>query len=469
MSVRRLSSLPAELICLILQEINSTRDLYSFIRTSSQIHAAFITLKEQVLSSLLERAVSAEVLRRDAQITLKSSQFPFPKDCRISENVTQLSAFPHFFQNSEKPDIAEHGFQLELSIPLCKLHSGIEYLVEDYCTYVMRENYAGCLQSPDAPSTNSRMIHRRRISETELLRLQRAFYRYNTCQNMMRAVMSPQVLSEQVYSKLADLLSAFTPWEVEEIGCVHDYILRRLDLVTQQLEEVFIRSVVDADWTIRQNEKLMEQASVSPGARLKCLSKILHPEKTSEEYHCLGYSQSLFEDGRPEDFFSIQAKRYRPSQMKALATLGAPFMRTLLLSDSKSKMELICRHEATYSYDLHDALQNSFPSGHFFSVEENAELWNHLISLQGESAGQPNKAWLWSRENNWRNGIYLPWDRDLRALGYVFWDDDRLQEMRFMEEPRPNMRLSSHWRVRPLLEQHERPSAEQRLRDMGLV
>jgi hypothetical protein len=118
-----------------------------------------------------------------------------------------------------------------------------------------------------------------RLSGTELVRLHRAFYRYDMCQNMMRAIAAFRLNGEHVYDRFADFLSAFSPWEVEEIACVHNYVLRRLDQVTQQLEEEFIQSVVDADRTSRQNEDLAEQASASAQARLKCLSKILHPEK----------------------------------------------------------------------------------------------------------------------------------------------------------------------------------------------
>jgi hypothetical protein len=86
-SLRRLSDLPAELTCLILQGIDSTLDLYSFIRASPQVYAAFLSPKQPILFNLLQRAVSAEVLRLDAQITLRSSQFPIPPYHQISENL----------------------------------------------------------------------------------------------------------------------------------------------------------------------------------------------------------------------------------------------------------------------------------------------------------------------------------------------------------------------------------------------
>jgi hypothetical protein len=155
-------------------------------------------------------------------------------------------------------------------------------------------------------------------------------------------------------------------------------MLRRLDQVTQEFEEEFIQSVVDGDRTIRHSGDLAQHASTSAQARLKCLSKILHPEKTSEYYHCLGWSQSLFDEGRPEDFFSVEAKEseYQQAQVEALATLGASFMRNFLGSDSKSKPGLISRYGDTRSYNLKDALEISFPSGQLCDLQYDSDLWS---------------------------------------------------------------------------------------------
>jgi hypothetical protein len=335
----------------------------------------------------------------------------------------------------------------------------------------MHWNQVGPHQSHDAISTDLRRDRWGPLSKTELVRLQRAFYRYETCQTMMRATVASRISGEPMYDKFADFLSAFSPWEIDEIGCVHHYLLRRLDQVTQQLEEEFIQSVVDADRTTRHSEDLAQHASASAQARLECLSKILHPEKTSEYYHCLGWSQSLFDEGRPEDFFSIEAKEseYQQAQVEALATLGASFVRNFLESDSKSKLELISSYGDTWSYNLENALENSFPCGQLFGLQYDSDLWNSLTASHGETASQPNKAWLWAKENNPKGEFCQPCDRDLMAWGYVFWDGERLQRMRVIEEPRPEVRWSATPPGPLLPERHTNPSAEQKLTDMGLV
>lgn len=180
---------------------------------------------------------------------------------------------------------------LDLSIPLCKFQSAVEYLIEDFCTRSsVHWSEEASLQNAQVKLTDWTIDSwRPSLSKTEISRLQRAFYRYNTCRSLMRAMAPFQGDGENFYGQLARFLSRFSPWEAEEIGCVHDYMSRRLDQVTEHLEEEFIQSVLDADRKIRQNEDIAGQASQSAEARLKCMSRNLHPE-IPEERHCLGLS-----------------------------------------------------------------------------------------------------------------------------------------------------------------------------------
>ena len=269
---------------------------------------------------------------------------------------------------------------------------------------------------------------------------------------------------EHIHTQLGKFLPAFSPWEVEEIGCVHDYLLKRLDLVTEQLEDEFIQSIVDADWKIAHSEDLAKQACESVEARLICISRILHPQG-SEHTHCLGLSESLFEEGRPEDYFSIHFKSLQGRLMEALATLGSPFIRTFLESSSKTKLDLIYRYGGTRCYQLGESLQDSY----FPASLPCPGLRNHVTTFEEDSISRPNKAWIWAKQNNSELEYlyYRPCDRDLRAVGYVFWDRDRLErKMHFMNEARPAMRWASATDL--AWERHgTNPSAEQRLKDMG--
>jgi hypothetical protein len=115
-----LSSLSVEIVCMILFEIDSIRDLYSFIRTSSQMQGAFLGLKEQILSDLLKRVVAPEVLGSDAQIAVRASQFPFSRNSDDHNAIEEATSFLRFIRSVEKIDVADQVIPLKLSIPLCR-------------------------------------------------------------------------------------------------------------------------------------------------------------------------------------------------------------------------------------------------------------------------------------------------------------------------------------------------------------
>ena len=365
-------------------------------------------------------------------------------------------------------DFEEESVSLDLCIPLCRFQSAIECLIEDFCTHSsLYSRQSASSQNPGASLTNRKMDDWDPLSETELIRLQRGFYRYNTCQNLMRAIRPYKIDTECVYGQLAEFLSAFSPWEVEEIGCVHDFITKRLYQITENLEDEFVQSVVHADLKIRQDENLANQAFESIDARLNCMSRILHPEALDDHYR-LGLSQSLFDEVGPDAYFSIKGKEYQEFQIRALASLGTPFLRKFLESNTKNKIHLISKHGDTWAYDLHDALENSFPRGRLFNIEQNQELYTELTTVEGESVSRPNKAWVWANAGSATSCFYQPHDYDLRVVGYVFWDSGRLQKMNFMQQERVAQERSSAL-VSSSTRRKKSPSAEQRLRDMGLI
>jgi hypothetical protein len=468
MGSARLSDLSPELICLILDEVTNVRDFFSLIGVSRKIYALYLAWKTTLTSNLLKRVLAAEVLR-DAQIALRSSQFPFPVSKHIEQPgiSEQPRIFLEFINSVDKLALADQAIPLTLSIPLCRIHSSIEYLIEDFCIYCSSALNQGPIRNAQATAakpTDLKTCGWAPLSESELVRLQRAFYRHNTCQNMMRATASFGNQRGCADEQLAEFLSTLSPWGAEEIACVRNYILKRLDFVVEKLEGDFIQSVFNACRNIMQNRTLAKQASRSAQESLICLSKILHPEFADED-HCLGMSQSLFEEGRPEKFFSIESKKFHNSQMGSLATLGAPFLQTFFESNSKTQLELIERYGGTWCYELGACLDDVRYRPHVFHVKEE----DRLQTLEGNSPSHPNNAWLWAKPCNGRVKSFRFSDRHLRALGYVFWDSDRLQkEANCMDgmTPKKFWTSPSHG---DLPKRRKTQSAEQRLSDLGLV
>jgi hypothetical protein len=145
-------------------------------------------VKERIISHLLKRVLSADRLHDDAQTALRSSEFPFPEgedEDEYEETSTTpkvIEPFLHSIRDFDDICFAHRVIPLHLSPPLCKLQSAIEYLIEDFCTHSSSH-----LSQDVSATTNLSMDGWAPLSATKLVRLKRDFYRYNTCQNMMRA------------------------------------------------------------------------------------------------------------------------------------------------------------------------------------------------------------------------------------------------------------------------------------------
>jgi hypothetical protein len=215
-------------------------------------------------------------------------------------------------------------------------------------------------------------------------------------------------------------------------------------------------------------------ASTSIEARMTCLSRILQP-KTSNGfyYHSPDKPLTFCSELGQDYFFSIEVRclDLPAHQMETLCTLGAPALEKYLESDNRRQYELITSSYNVCSEGLARALWWSDPVGQLFDLERDSDLWNDLKTFRRDSLNQPNRAWLWAKENKSSviGSSALPHDRDLRAWGYVFWDSERLQKLRFIEQPRPELGANSD-PPPPMPLEHGHPlSAEQKLMDMGLL
>lgn len=97
---------------------------------------------------------------------------------------------------------------------LRQLQSAVEYFIDDYCS----QELPVLFNSPSTPASD--------LSSTMLARLQRAFYRFDICRTMW---FYPGSAHDQWHHKIwmydpRELLSKTTPWEIEEIACIWQYL-----------------------------------------------------------------------------------------------------------------------------------------------------------------------------------------------------------------------------------------------------
>lgn len=88
------------------------------------------------------------------------------------------------------------------------------------------------------------------------------------------------------------------------------------------------------------------------------------------------------------------------------------------------------------------------------------------LEFEGGDLQKCNFAWLCLHQMKPYPGYNDKCDRDLRTWGYVFWDKDRLDQMRLLEET-----WSARYSHAPPAgyQEKSRPSAQERLRDLGLA
>ena len=127
-------------------------------------------------------------------------------------------------------------------------------------------------------------------------------------------------------------------------------------------------------------------------------------------------------------------------------------------------------HENYYGKfdNLHDALQSGpRPETDFFLEELAGRQRSQKLEFEGDEHQKRNLGWLWANQMEPQSDYYENCKMDLRAWGYVFWDSDRLEHLGIMKELRPLLYRNQdppHYR-----EPEVRPSAQRRLRDMGLA
>lgn len=157
-----LSALPAELICAILSSLASADDLLSMMLASKQIYESFKTKRKSILSAVAQNLLGAHILA-DALITVRYLKK------RSEDSVFTTRRHPTPLDQNILKGRNDSSTSLRL-LPLTEWILFFQYqrMVEDFVhDYASRQlvKYGG------PPLTT-----------TELYRLRRAFYRYDTFQ-----------------------------------------------------------------------------------------------------------------------------------------------------------------------------------------------------------------------------------------------------------------------------------------------
>jgi hypothetical protein len=295
------------------------------------------------------------------------------------------------------------SFESEV-LPLWKLHQDVKYFTELYGRDRFRVmNGAASRKYFDDDNWGWDV---NTVSDTETLRIYRAIYRFaifgnlfyhDPKRNQSRKTGPKFLLSnEQSHS----FLSLYSAWEVEEVSCINEFMVDRIRIRWQEIEDEYYNTLKDepAKWDIDRP---------------------------------VGQSRWEF------DIFSSYSKTHYQSWQDYSASFSLPELRVMLIAKGEESHKIL---ESTKCHlddnPLNEALKESPYHSRMYTDEflehEKAVANGVTVQFERDALDQPNEAWLWAHDyqpcelyvaSTWE----FPIGEGLRRLGYVFWDSDRLR------------------------------------------
>ncbi|KAI1347768.1 hypothetical protein F5Y01DRAFT_307292 [Xylaria sp. FL0043] len=214
---RTIESLSVELVCMILSALPDVESLQTAVLSCPLFYSAFRAAETSVTTHVLFSQIDASVLP-EAMAAIESSRLgAFKERCKRQR---WDAARDFITRNLRKRPIPPDTWLLKRALPLGRLHSCVEELAKQFAeATVSRGPAARC-----PLSTTNR----------ERCRIQRALYRFEIyCKLLCEADWERRIYHNQ------DILffSNFSPWENEQLGCVHDFLVRAVSPAFNEIVE----------------------------------------------------------------------------------------------------------------------------------------------------------------------------------------------------------------------------------------
>jgi hypothetical protein len=462
------SSLPPELMCMILSQLDTPQDLYSVIRASPLIYTRGFTASREIIlrhvvqnalrmSALSEALVAFRFLKSDNPSSDESWDYYQRRLVFLSQLIGEAKA-----ELQPQPTLAE-------SIALCALFRSFEIFAQHCCRQFLAvaksEGYRQLWLDRYRGVSRRYLKRASSLSDLELGRLQRGFFRYITLQNLIHPLERPSHKYKRVSSEqVAALFVSFTPWEIEEIACVHQYTVNWLRKVLDEVEDDFVESVAATE---QPSSSRFLPSGEDKSVKLHSLeaeSPFISNDEDELGPEGISWQISDLTEGSSTIMFLESEQQDQAELIEYLATLGFKTFRTLVEADNPLRRSIINRNYHHHHDSLGNALKHRpWIPGNIFRREWHGRQRGQKLEFEGDEYHKSNLAWLWAHQMRPEPVSYETCNGDLRAWGYVFWDSGRLDDLGILKEPRLAQYSSSY------PEPEIRPSAQRRLRNMGLA
>lgn len=389
----------------ILVHLDSLDTLYALIRASPRFLQVFLLNRESTLSKIalgqFHPAVQPEAI---AVAKLAHLQHQSQQDSQSKKHIaTDLChTFPLDIQSwSETINIAS------VVTHLCNLERVVRFFLDDYVrsTLPILEQLGKSQDLeilPEYPPYNPASLPQ--LSSTELGRLQRAFCRvelyrrlFSRCSHdfpggIHNCLMDPPLESaEQATLFLKDL----PPYQITEVGCIRDYLFRRLRGICDRLENEAVRTLPLKAMTFRRNDEAARWRS-------------------------------------PLYVFTTQAQHQQSEHLEHLISLGLPYLKHIIQSSGDDQRELflhyvyssvLCHFERDF---LSNAIQGLGRNPSFRDLPLSGKKEEFTPAYDENGYSEIPQGWLWGHYHQQPYLVCHTMHKGLRDWGYVFWDYDRL-------------------------------------------
>lgn len=405
-----IDSLSTEILLTIL-ECLSPLDLFSAIRASPIVYRTFIAYKQHLLRHTLRQAIHP-ACGADIHTALDAQNIP--KLIKSGESITRVKAecFSLFAtdRTRRRRNIDQFSVDNANLDTLFYLHVNVERLIDSYCHWSLG-NLTSHHEKPTQFQTTT--VHpRATLSSTEQARLQRAFYRYEIYARFQRVL---HLLTDKSgalnFSQIVlSFISQFTPYEFEEIISVRQFLAQFIRSLCERVDDDVVASCYLPD-------------SVGAGV----------------EKEVSGNAVSMKIEGLKD--LSFFAKSYRDTHhldhVKFLASCGLPYVFRLSLMEPQALKHAILN---SYVESRNNTVMDFFFQGGLYieSCDEKQKdivLRGKLVSIPRDEVSSCNLGWKWGTSFPEFVKPDTPAMFDLRNQGYVFWDQERLQESGLVNEP----------------------------------
>lgn len=359
----------------IICHLSSIEALYSLIRASPRIYQVFVSRKEYHLTHLAKQQCLG---CPSAWVAIEASKLPKP----VSQK--DITTFTH--------DVAEKNIfdvpimPLKQSISMMKLGSCVEWFIADFTHQTLPNltrlsEWTGSTQDVNAIQLDPSSIERQRIAQ--------AFFRLEIFRHLFEPTGMWNIDKLQPG---VQFLEGYLLHEVEEIACVKDYLVRRLWLIFDQIEDDLV------------------EGGLSASVRMA--------------------AQAAQEDPSSENWFGPTGKASHTAYMENIIYRGLPFLKEIFTANRSRQAELVLSIDTPvdgYISDVLQAFRKHEPVGF--------HPYNALrFSSFHDDASKASIGWLWIVD---RSPGYTPGrvpGKGLRGWGYVFWDKERIEASGVLSE-----------------------------------